>query len=75
MSYRSLESRLAKIEKEMMRKRPRVIYIYTVGDVEGCDFPSEEAFEKEVRQPKYENAIIIRNLDRWKDDEKRRQQK
>ncbi|MDX8045438.1 hypothetical protein SH601_05490 [Gracilibacillus sp. S3-1-1] len=62
----SLEARLRKLEQKH-RVKDEKIYIFRVGDHENCTHGSEEELEKELQDPKYKQAIVIRDLDYWKE--------
>lgn len=70
MSYLSLESRLRKLEQRNKLYNTKV-YIFRVGDHKSCTHESEEELEKELQHPKYEHAIVIRDLDHWVEDDGR----
>lgn len=61
---RSLKSRLRHIEAAK-GKLTRSIYIFKIGDGEDCNMSSEAAYHEELKKPKYNDAIVIRDLDNW----------
>lgn len=63
-----LEARLRRIEEWQKIKKGKEIYIFRVGNHDSCNIGSETELEKELKKPKYENAIVIRDLDYWIDE-------
>ncbi|WP_164214462.1 hypothetical protein [Virgibacillus sp. YIM 98842] len=60
----SIQTRLRRLERIKM-SMPTKIYVFRVGNHESCHFGSEEEYYEELQKPKYENAIVIRDLDHW----------
>lgn len=61
---RSLEARLRHI-KTLTGKEAIKIFILRVGNSDDCQFSSEAEYHEGLKNPKYKDAIVIRDLDNW----------